>query len=390
MKFFILATPQAPVTLEAALHWAKSGHESTKVYRYLFLHPDDIFTIPKGRAWSIAHQIVYHGDLALMQRVLALYYDDQINIRTPAADKERKTLLDVATERQNQSKDMYDYIKKLFLRDDLIRAARKNNWKLVEELLNQDPSLANEKPPYSTFFVLHYLVQNGDKKTLENFLHRFQFDVNVISADHETPLHLAQRLKRDELCAVLQSTTTKDQSDSDLTRDKFAELVIEPTPPVLGLPYPTVDQFPQPNLSTNSIVLTDTGSFQLQKKSPFAMPTCIPIASDQTSASSTTNAKRSERKDNPPSDSTSKSALEPPSTPATPASKQQLMKNLTCPLTQEIFVDPVIASDGQTYERAEIVKWIGKYECSPITGGHMDNKLIDNVELRQIIRSMQN
>lgn len=370
-----MATPQAPVTLDAALHWAKSGHEATKVYRYLFLHPDDFFTIPKGRAWSIAHQIAFHGDLALFKRVLALYYDDQINIRTPAGDKERKTLLDIATDRREKNNDMYEYMKRLFLCDELIHAARRNNWKRVEELLKQDSSLTNEKPPYSTFFVLHYLVQNGDKTMLENFLPRFPFDINVISADRETPFDLAQRLNRNDLCAVLQPATS---SESDQT----AEPVIKSTASTPRLSYPKLDQLPQPNLNTNSIVLTDTGSFQLQKKSPFAIPTTIPIPSDQTSTASATVSK--------PSESKGHSASEAPPTPATPSSKQQLLKNLTCPLSQEIFVDPVIASDGQTYERAEIIKWIARYECSPITGVHMDDKLIDNVEIRQIIRSMQN
>ncbi|CAF2711254.1 unnamed protein product [Rotaria sp. Silwood2] len=37
------------LTLDTVLCWARSGHESDKVYRFIFLHPEDLFTIPKGR-----------------------------------------------------------------------------------------------------------------------------------------------------------------------------------------------------------------------------------------------------------------------------------------------------------------------------------------------------
>ena len=29
-----------------------------------------------------------------------------------------------------------------------------------------------------------------------------------------------------------------------------------------------------------------------------------------------------------------------------------------CPITNEMFVDPVVANDGHTYERTAIVKWL--------------------------------
>jgi hypothetical protein len=41
---------------------------------------------------------------------------------------------------------------------------------------------------------------------------------------------------------------------------------------------------------------------------------------------------------------------------------------LTCPITLEIFVDPVLASDGHTYERSAIVEWIKHHNStSPMT-----------------------
>jgi hypothetical protein len=41
--------------------------------------------------------------------------------------------------------------------------------------------------------------------------------------------------------------------------------------------------------------------------------------------------------------------------------------DLICPITFQIFRDPVIAGDGHTYERAAIVRWISEHGTSPLT-----------------------
>jgi hypothetical protein len=41
--------------------------------------------------------------------------------------------------------------------------------------------------------------------------------------------------------------------------------------------------------------------------------------------------------------------------------------DLICPITFQIFRDPVIAGDGHAYERAAIVRWIAEHGTSPIT-----------------------
>jgi len=45
-----------------------------------------------------------------------------------------------------------------------------------------------------------------------------------------------------------------------------------------------------------------------------------------------------------------------------------LINTLTCPITLELFVDPVLADDGYTYERSAIVEWIKNHNAtSPMT-----------------------
>jgi hypothetical protein len=40
---------------------------------------------------------------------------------------------------------------------------------------------------------------------------------------------------------------------------------------------------------------------------------------------------------------------------------------LICPITYQIFHDPVVTGDGHTYERTAIVRWICEHGTSPLT-----------------------
>lgn len=58
-----------------------------------------------------------------------------------------------------------------------------------------------------------------------------------------------------------------------------------------------------------------------------------------------------------------------------------------CPLTLEKMVDPVIASDGHSYERAALVRLISSNAVSPLTREKLNpNVLISNVNLKKRIR----
>ncbi len=69
------------------------------------------------------------------------------------------------------------------------------------------------------------------------------------------------------------------------------------------------------------------------------------------------------------------SVLSPPqsSTTASPQKEiarqcENLESSFRCPITQETMKDPVIAKDGQTYERKAIEEWFKKSDSSPMTG----------------------
>ena len=66
-----------------------------------------------------------------------------------------------------------------------------------------------------------------------------------------------------------------------------------------------------------------------------------------------------------------------------------MSKDLICPITQELMVDPVIAADGNSYERKEITRWLASYDTSPKTNLPLETKaLFPNLALKQQIERL--
>ncbi|EQC39464.1 hypothetical protein SDRG_02908 [Saprolegnia diclina VS20] len=66
------------------------------------------------------------------------------------------------------------------------------------------------------------------------------------------------------------------------------------------------------------------------------------------------------------------------------------LASFRCPIGHEMMVDPVVASDGHTYERAQIAKWLQTHETSPITNCKLATKaLLPNHTLKQAIAEFQ-
>ncbi len=54
-----------------------------------------------------------------------------------------------------------------------------------------------------------------------------------------------------------------------------------------------------------------------------------------------------------------------------------------CPISLEIMEDPVVCSDGNTYERREIMRWLVTHDTSPKTNMILANKnLITNYAIK--------
>ena len=51
-------------------------------------------------------------------------------------------------------------------------------------------------------------------------------------------------------------------------------------------------------------------------------------------------------------------------------------ENLICPITLEVFKDPVIIEDGNTYEREAILKYLNNNNLSPITREPVNKQIV--------------
>lgn len=64
-----------------------------------------------------------------------------------------------------------------------------------------------------------------------------------------------------------------------------------------------------------------------------------------------------------------------------------ISKNYLCPISYDVFYDPVITADGHTYEKIEILKWfINDNKTSPLTNKKLENfEIIPNIVLKNVI-----
>lgn len=62
---------------------------------------------------------------------------------------------------------------------------------------------------------------------------------------------------------------------------------------------------------------------------------------------------------------------------------QAILESITCPITRDIMTDPVLGSDGHTYQRNAIVTWLQNHSNSPMTNSQMT---IDDLKVNPSIR----
>ena len=61
--------------------------------------------------------------------------------------------------------------------------------------------------------------------------------------------------------------------------------------------------------------------------------------------------------------------------------------DLICPITPDVYQDPVLAGDGHVYERNAIIRWIEQQGTSPITREPLDiNDLRSDENIKQLYR----
>ena len=65
----------------------------------------------------------------------------------------------------------------------------------------------------------------------------------------------------------------------------------------------------------------------------------------------------------------------------------RIPNELLCPITEELFFDPVMTCDGQTYERKAIEYWLQSHDTSPVTNIKLQSKnLIPNLIIKKLVK----
>jgi hypothetical protein len=77
-----------------------------------------------------------------------------------------------------------------------------------------------------------------------------------------------------------------------------------------------------------------------------------------------------------------------PSNSGTNDVDDSIPQSFRCPLTFEVMADPVLDSEGNTFERKAILKWLQKSNLSPISRQNLnENALVPNIALRDVIHN---
>ena len=67
-----------------------------------------------------------------------------------------------------------------------------------------------------------------------------------------------------------------------------------------------------------------------------------------------------------------------------------LLNEFNCPISLELMTDPVVASDGFTYDRESIAQWLFEHNTSPTTNEPLEtHDLFKNRALLNLIRESQ-
>ncbi len=79
------------------------------------------------------------------------------------------------------------------------------------------------------------------------------------------------------------------------------------------------------------------------------------------------------------------------------ATKPNLLKGMKirdefiCPITYELMREPFIATDGHTYEKSAIEKWLKNNNTSPRSGEPLESTIIiPNINLKKLIQDIIN
>ncbi|CAF1001849.1 unnamed protein product [Didymodactylos carnosus] len=390
---------QSELNFAAIYDNAKNYKNFEEVYAAVLAHPDLLTKIPDGRNWAIIHQVCFTGDTNQFNQLLALQINNP-KFRLLSKTNDNKSVLDIAREAsKDKPTTLFQRIERLKNLDELLRNAECGNWSFCKQLLQSQPDLANEKPPYHHFYFLHHLACMGERLVFDELSRLCHFDF-TISVDNETASNLAAAggfrdfVKAiDRLSQILPTTPRRDELSTGRnasSRDQKGSIDTErnPTPPSrrgdqvnstqASLPYFHFDQITlERDQYNNHIIKSDILAFT--------------STSERSLDSTTSRDRASGARDNSRSTISDNNAYYKNICKNIQCiSSENLLRLIICPITGQLLQNPVTATDGFVYERENISKWLLTNNRSPTTNMEIKDKdLKPNTVIEQIIAAIK-
>ena len=304
----------APLQFDQVYDLVKNNQQDAfaEVYRSLLIRPDYVSVIPPKEAYSIFHYLVIHGALDLFNKVIAIP-NLRFNPLTKTASKPSKDISQISMENRSKSpthRKLSDAINNLVTLDKFVDYGKRNQIEDCKRMLQQDDDLANQKPPYRKYYLIHHLAYADNKDGFDQLRAMCKLDMTLLSSDQKTASEVALEQNHTRLSHYLEELSPEMRA----IREKH-------------------------------------GNERLQKT-------------------------REETKQNEKMEQSISNV-----------GNENLLDAFKCPLTKEVFRDPVVLCDGFTYERSAIQHWLDLgHRRSPMTNIELPNtELVPNMVIKQAL-----
>jgi len=308
---------QGPASFEEIYDIVKRNEQAhyDLIYRTLLVKSEYLTIIPNNETHSILHYLVLNGALDLFNKIIAIP-----NIRfillTRTSGKSSKDILQISEENKGKSaihKRLYEQIYRLVQMDKFVEYAKRNETDECKKMLEQDKDLANQKPPYRKYYLIHHLAYANNKNAFDQLYKLSNFDLKLLTSDKKTASEVAIEQHHDRFAHYLETLSPEMRAireQHQKEKHKQSEVQVK-------------------NDEKLEKQIVDTGG---------------------------TN----------------------------------MLDCFTCPLTRELFQDPVILSDGFTYERTAIQHWLDLgNRRSPMTNIELTNiDLVPNMVIKQALNEI--
>lgn len=150
-----------------AINSAKNFENFQDVLMAVSLHPEWLTIIPDERRWAILHQIIFSANVNHLDQLLALQKSNK-EFRLLTNTRDGQTILDIAKLRPDVPQIM-TCLEKLIKLDEMLNYAKDCQWDKCYNLVKENPTLVNEKPPYRRYYLIHHMAVNNGIKEFERF-----------------------------------------------------------------------------------------------------------------------------------------------------------------------------------------------------------------------------